>query len=232
MPYHPAVRAPVLVPAVLSLAAALLVAAMCAYPGGTASSPEAVAFDPWRDFFCDLLAERTLSGRDNTLGSTCSRLGMVLTGVGMWALWRDCAVARRWPGRHRILRWTATATALAVPAVAWTPSGAWPIWHSVAILVAGVPASLAIAVTAACIWQSRRERPRTTALTVAFVVAGGVLMVVWTLCFVVAWAAVPLAIAQKVAWLLLLVWAMTLARGSTPKSSVERPTGAGSQPTR
>lgn len=204
--------APVSVPALLAFATALLVTAMCTYPGGTAASPDAIGFDPLRDFLCDLLAERTQSGRDNTTAMVCARLGMVLTGLGMWALWRDCPVARPWPRRHRTIRWAATATALALPAVAWTPSGAWPVWHSVAIVLAGVPGGLAIALTAACVWQCRRDRPRTAALTTTFVAAGSVVAVVWTLCFVATWPAVPLAFAQKVAWLLLLAWAVALSR--------------------
>ena len=103
-------------PAVLALAAALLVTAMGVYPGGSASSPDTVGFDPWRDFLCDLLAERTHAGHDNTFAMVCARLGMVLTGLGMWTLWRDCPAARRWPRRHATIRCTATIAALAMPA--------------------------------------------------------------------------------------------------------------------
>ena len=202
-------------PAVLALAAAVLVTAMGVYPGGSASSPDTVGFDPWRDFLCDLLAERTHAGHDNTFAMVCARLGMVLTGLGMWTLWRDCPAARRWPRRHATIRCTATIAALAMPAVAWTPSSAWPIWHSLAILVAGIPGSLAIALTAVCVWQSRHDRPRTAALTTAFVGAGGGVAILWTLCFVATWPLAPLAIAQKVAWLLLLAWAVALSRDVT-----------------
>jgi hypothetical protein len=206
-----ALRAAAVTP-LLALATALLVTAMVAYPGGSASSPDANAFVPWRDYFCDLLAERTASGRDNTLGMVCARIGMVLTAVALWPLWREGVVARPWPARQRVIRWAGALAVLAMPAVAWTPSGAWPLWHSVAILVAGVPGGLALVLTAACLWQTRRERPGTARLTVLFGIAAAAVALLWTLCFVATWPATPLANAQKIAWLLLLAWAVALAR--------------------
>lgn len=202
---------PLAITLVLAIAAASLSMAMAVYPGGSASSPTATTFVPWRDYFCDLLAATTATGHDNTLGMACARLGMLLTAAALWLMWRDCAIARPWPGRHRAIRIAGTCAALAMPAVAWSPSGEWPLWHSVAILLAGVPGGLAIALTGACAWQRRRERPRTALLTFLFGLAGVAVAVTWTLCFVATWPAVPLAIAQKLAWLLLIAWTVAVA---------------------
>ena len=200
-----------LVPALLALGTTLIVAAMLAYPGGRTGDPTARGFDPFRNYFCDLVAPRSHGGDDNTFGMLCARTGIVATGLALLPLWWRFPLPLP-PRRGRLLRLCGVLSTLALPAVAWTPSGDWPRWHSLAILLAGLPGCATLALAG---WAIHRERDRARGLfrlTTLFAAVGALVAGLWSLTFAASWPELALPTAQKVAWLLLLAWAFALAR--------------------
>jgi hypothetical protein len=201
---------PHLVLALLALSAALLVIAMFAYPGGRPGDPYTPGFDPFRNYFCDLISPRAHNGSDNTFGMLCARAGMIVTGFALLPLWLQFPLSLP-PRAARLLRRCGWLTTLALPAVAWTPSGDWPHWHSLAILFAGVPGSTTLGIAAFTIWRRRDSNRGLFALTVALALVGASVSALWTLTFVASWPELALPTAQKLAWLLLLAWAWVLS---------------------
>lgn len=197
--------------ALLALSATLLFIAMFAYPGGHLGDVDAPGFDPFRNYFCDLISPRAHNGGDNTFGMLCARTGMIVTGLAMLPLWLQFPLPNP-PRATTLLRHGGWLTTLALPAVAWTPSGDWPYWHSLAILCAGVPGGITLGVAAWSICRRRDHSRGLFVLTIALALVGASVGALWSLTFVANWPELALPTAQKVAWLLMLAWAAALTR--------------------
>jgi hypothetical protein len=197
--------------ALLALGTALLTAAMVTYPGGRPDHPAAPGFDPFRNYFCDLLAARAHGGGDNTFGMVCARAGMVVTGLALLPLWLHFPLPLS-PRAALLLRRCGVLATLALPAVAWTPSADWPLWHSGAILLAGLPGGITLGLAAWATSRNCHQAPGMFNLTVAMTAAGASVGLLWSLTFAAHWPELALPTAQKVAWLLLLAWVTALTR--------------------
>lgn len=197
--------------ALLGLGTTLITIAMTAYPGGRLGDPTAPGFDLLRNYFCDLISPRAHNGDDNSLGMLCARAGMIVTGLALLPLWLRFPLPHP-PRAAALLRRCGWLTTLALPAVAWTPSGHWPYWHSFAILCAGVPGSITLGIATWSIYRQREHTRGLLGLTIALAIVGASVGALWSLTFVASWPELALPTAQKVAWLLLLAWACALAR--------------------
>ena len=121
----------------------LLVAAMALYPGGTWLDRSAPGHDFFRNFFCDLTADRALNGQTNP-GASFGKAGMIVLSAGTLPFW--FLVTRLFPARVGLsvaVRVLGLASALAATLVPLAPSQRYGFLHAVFILVAGVPGLLA-----------------------------------------------------------------------------------------
>lgn len=125
------------------LAAAALAAWL--YPGGTWCEPGALGHRFWGNFVCDLLHTTSLNGRPNP-GAPVAELGLyaligslALLFAGLPSAWPE----RRWLGvAIRCLGLWATLGMIGVPLL---PSDRYGAWHGVAVMAAGGPGFLAVA---------------------------------------------------------------------------------------
>jgi hypothetical protein len=204
----------VLAPAALS--AALLVAAMAAYPGGRWADPRAEGFDLVRNYLCDLIRPVAHDGRDNATGMRLAQAALLLQAVALLPLW--WLVGRRLLPRAELaaaVRASGVLAALLLPAVAFTPSDGTSRTHALAIGAAGAPGLLALGLGAWGLLARAREWPGLAVLTALLLAASGATGALWLVTFSAAWPdAWMLPLAQKLAWALLQAWGVALARGA------------------
>ncbi|MDI1444592.1 hypothetical protein [Polyangium sp. 6x1] len=140
----PAARAAALfVIGAVVLSLLLMGAAMALYPGGTWLDRASPEHDFFRNFFCDLTAERALNGQTNP-GAAFAKAGMILLSAATLPFW--FLVTRLFPERARLaafVRWLGLASALAAIAVPLAPSQRYGLLHPLLIFVAGVPGLVA-----------------------------------------------------------------------------------------
>ena len=140
----------------------------------------------------------------------CARAGMIVTGFALLPLWLQFPLPHP-PRAATLLRHCGWLTTLALPAVAWTPLDEWPQRHSLSIVCAGAPGGIALGIAAFMLYRRRDSRPGLFRLTTALAAVGTGVGALWSLTFVAAWPELLLPAAQKVAWLLPLIWAWVLS---------------------
>jgi hypothetical protein len=119
---------------------ALIVAAMCVYPGGTAWDATTVGHDFWRNYLCDLQRQVALDGRPNAVGSVLARAAMLVIGAGSAFFWLLLArVLDHRPELARPVRVLGCFAALGVAGVALLPVDRFPQVHPLLMLGAGAP---------------------------------------------------------------------------------------------
>ncbi|MBL8751592.1 MAG: hypothetical protein JNK78_20735 [Planctomycetes bacterium] len=215
-PKHLAVAAWLL----LSAGTALIAASMLAYPGGSCSRPDACGYDQLRNYLCDLTRPVAHNGEPNSAGMRLGRAGMIVTGLSFVPLF--ALLPRLFP-RHAVgaaSRPLGIVAALAVPSVACTPSNAHPSWHSVAIVVAGLPGCLALAAGTSGVLSVRERHPGLARLTVVMLGAALTTGALYSATFLASW---PdqwlLPTAQKVAGATLVVWSAIAVRSALRSST-------------
>ncbi len=127
----------------VAIAVLLIGAAMALYPGGTWLDRGAPGHDFFRNFFCDLTADRALNGQTNP-GASFGKAGMIVLSAGTGPFW--FLVTRLFGGRVRLvvaIRVLGLASALAAVAVPLVSSQRYGLLHPMLILIAGVPGLLA-----------------------------------------------------------------------------------------
>ncbi len=136
--------APVAVITTLACFVALIGAAMCVYPGGTAWDVTTVGHDFWRNYLCDLQRQVALDGRPNAVGSVLARAAMLVLGVGSAFFWLLLAegLSHR-PELARPVRVLGCFAALGVAGVALWPVDRFPQMHPLLMLGAGAPGIVA-----------------------------------------------------------------------------------------
>lgn len=121
----------------------LLGASMALYPGGTWLDRAADGHDFFRNFFCDLTADRALNGQTNP-GAWFGKAGMIVLSAGTLPFW--FLVTRLFSARVGLsvaVRGLGLASAMAATLVPLAPSQRYGLLHAMLILVAGVPGLVA-----------------------------------------------------------------------------------------
>jgi hypothetical protein len=197
-------------------AAALLLAAMFAYPGGSGELPAAPGFDPWHNYFCDLIRPVAHGGGDNATGMLLARAGVVATALALVPVWLLLPLLFAAHPAARWCRGPGLLAAAALPAVALTPSDTLPHWHTLTNAGAGLPGAVAMCAGALGIAAVRHRHRRLFWLTLLLLFASVVTAGLWTAAMVWVWPgrwALPCM--QKLGWLLLLAWMLAaLASGA------------------
>lgn len=192
----------------------LIACAMALYPGGTWFDHSHPGHAFFENFLCDLLHERSLSGQDNTLGATLATIGMValVPGLVCFVLLVPEVVqieARLW----RALRAVAILACLLLVTVPLLPSDRYGIFHGVAVLGAGVPATLALS---AMVMKIARTEARSWAwrlLSSALVVAMLASLGLYVLEALLGTGVVrALPVLARCATVLLVTWLLAFAR--------------------
>jgi hypothetical protein len=130
-----------LVLAFLTVFVGLSAAAMALYPGGTYNDRTTAGHHFWHNFLCDLLHDPALGGGANRVGARLATVAM-LAMVAAIALFFSLAPALlpSHPGLGRLVMAAGLTTAAGAVMVALTPSNVMPRLHTVAIVVATLPA--------------------------------------------------------------------------------------------
>lgn len=120
-------------------------AAAWLYPGGTWCDPSAIGHRFWGNFVCDLLHASSLNGRPNP-GAAAARLGMFALIGSMASLFGG--LPSLWPARRRVgvaIRCLGLLATLGMIGVPLLPSDRYGAWHGVAVMAAGGPGFVAVA---------------------------------------------------------------------------------------
>jgi hypothetical protein len=128
---------------------ALVVPAMCVYPGGTSWDPTTRGNDFWLNYLCDLQHRVALNGEPNDLGAHLAQGAMLALGLGLLPLWwtlpRLFPSFRRTGAAVRVLGVVSVAGAVATGLM---PSDRFGSWHAVAIAAGAFPGLAAAGVAA------------------------------------------------------------------------------------
>ncbi|MRG92404.1 hypothetical protein [Polyangium spumosum] len=186
----------------------LLGAAMALYPGGTWLDRAAAGHDFFRNFLCDLTADRALDGRTNP-GAWLAKAGMMALAAGTLPFW--FLVTRLFAARVGLsvaVRVFGLASALAATLVPLAPSQRYGLLHALLILVAGAPGLVAAALATFGLLSAKggpRAPARLAACTVGLAALDGALYAA----HVASGEEVPSALLpalQKLAALALVAW--------------------------
>lgn len=186
---------------------------MASYPGGNQLDRGAHGHDLWRNFLCDLIAPVSIGGAPNPVAATLAPIGMFALVVGLAAVWM-VLLPHAFPGERTlgaVVRVAGALSTLGLVAVPLTPSSDHPVLHTVAVLLASLPALVAGAGGALGL---ARAGARGLAWLGAVLVAVTTIDVGLFARSVALGGAVPLALPalERVANTLLLVWMLAIAR--------------------
>lgn len=185
--------------------------AIASYPGGSALDRRAAGHDLLRNFLCDLLAPVALNGAPNPVGAIAAPAAMLVLIAGLGVFWwmlPDAFPAQRRLGRA--LRAAGALTTVGLVAVPLTPSGAMPVLHAIAVLIACAPAMIATALGA--LGLARGGRRVDAALGAAVLAVGGIDAALFAHhCAVPGPVVLALPALQRVACGLLLAWVVLVA---------------------
>lgn len=115
------------------------------YPGGTWCERSAEGHSFWGNFLCDLLHASALNGRPNP-GAPAALVGMFALIASLAALF--LGLPSLWPERRRtgaVIRAAGLLATLGMLAVPLLPSDRFGALHGMAVMVAGGPGFLAVA---------------------------------------------------------------------------------------
>ena len=198
------------------VSAGLMLAAMVAYPGGSAFRPREAGFDFVANYFCDLIRPVAHNGVANGTGMVLGQLAMVTTGLASLPAF---LVAPRWFPAHpfaRRCRPLGIAAIVLLPAVPLTPSNVAGSWHAVAILAAGTPGCAALVLVTLGIASVRARFRVLFRVSVVMLLAAGVTALLYAATLAFGLEGIALAASQKIAWLALVAWQLAIAARITP----------------
>lgn len=149
----------------LSLAAfgACIAASALAYPGGTWENRHSQGFSFWHNFWCDLLAQRSLSGADNGSAKMLARLAFGCFAVALWSFW-PALVQRLGPAHGTTVKRAGRLGTYALALVALVPAADSQLLHGVAVLAAAGASSCALGAVLPALAQRGRKLALTLAL--------------------------------------------------------------------
>jgi hypothetical protein len=192
----------------------LIGAAMMLYPGGTWYDRTHQGHAFFENFLCDLLHVRAISGADNTVGAILATIGMVslVPGLVCFVLLVPEVVpigARLW----RALRAVGVLACSLLVAIPLLPSDRYGILHGVAVLGAGIPATIALSTMVVKIAQIAARSWPWRLLSVALVMTMFASLGLYLRDAVLhAPSTHALPVLARFATLLLLVWLLAFAR--------------------
>jgi hypothetical protein len=195
--------------------AALMVPAMCLYPGGTWWDSTTRGYRFWENFLCDLEWRVALNGQPNDRAARLAQAAMVLLAMAFVPFW--LAVTRHFdrPRLGAAVRTLGFASVLGTIAVILMPSDRFGVLHGIAVIVAGLPGlgAAALATTGLLLGE---PRPRIAGWTGASMLVFALTDFVLYVSHLVAHAEGTwlTAAAQKIALLLLLAWMTAVAARS------------------
>jgi hypothetical protein len=194
--------------------AALEVAAMSLYPGGTWWDSTTRGHRFWQNFLCDLEWRVALNGAPNPLGSRLAMAAMLVLLVGLAAFWLGVprVFAGRPPRGTAAVPWLGLTSAVGTLAVVLMPSDRFGSLHGAMVLTAGVP-GIAAATLAVFVLGLGEPRPRIAAWTGGSMLAFAVVdfaLYAWHFLSQTAGSTLGPAL-QKIALILLLAWMVLVA---------------------
>ncbi len=196
--------------AAIAVFAALILAAMRVYPGGTWFDRDAPGHDPFRSFLCDLTQPVALNGRPNPLGSSLAKVAMIALSTAVLLMF--LAVPRLAPAglASRVLRAAAILSWVGQILVPLTPSLELGAVHAIPVLAAAVAGLVAGGL--AIVALSRARRLGLARLGAALFAVAAIDAAVYAN-HVVTGGPTPLAlpVLQRIAHILLLAWASAIA---------------------
>jgi hypothetical protein len=192
--------------------AALLVPAMCVYPGGTQWDRTAEGNDFWRTYLCDLARTVALNGRPNPLGSALAQGSMLVLALGLffffWVLPRMVTTRARLGPWIRLL---GTLAVIATVFVVLLPANRFSGVHGAAIVAAGVPGLIAASLAVIGLARQGSRALAVVGATTLLVSLGA--FVIYLRQFLVAGPGpVAGAVLERVALLALFGWIAAVAR--------------------
>lgn len=212
----------------MAVFAALILAAMHLYPGGTWFDRQAPGHDPFRSFLCDLTQPVALNGRPNPIGSSLAKLAMLALSTAILVMFVSAPRLAAPSASARVIRASGTLSYVGQVLVPLTPSLELGAVHAIAVLIAVIPGLLAGALSIAAFARARR---RGLALLGAGVFAVAAVDAVVYANHVAAGGPTPLAlpILQRIALVLLVAWAASIAVAllREDRSSERAPVSAG-----
>jgi len=126
----------------LALFALFNLRAAALYPGGTWCEPDAVGHRFWGNFFCDLTAETTGRGADNSRSAASARASFVCFALGLAPFfWLAGSAMGRVSGRA--VRALGLVSAAATVALSFLPSVNGPALHTTMVFAAAIPGLVA-----------------------------------------------------------------------------------------
>ena len=202
----------VLIPALLSF---LLLSALAAeaYPGGTYCEPDASSYRFWGNFLCDLTADITRRGEDNSRAAAFARAAFGVFGVGLVPFfWLLGGLTAR--GRAAV-RALGVIAGVATLLLAWVPSRAGLFLHAGFVFAATVPGLIAATLGAVAVVRRARKDAAmrvialfaVLALSTAGADAAGYVYALATSADCLAW----LPLLQKFAALWVIAWMFSVA---------------------
>jgi hypothetical protein len=150
---------------------------MAAYPGGTWWAPMRKGHAFCGNFLCDLLHDPALNNEANRAGALWAKVSMLAFIVGIGVFW---SMARCWLTSQRAARVVSKLGiygTLPLATVPLTPSNRYPVLHTSAVLLGGLPGLLAFLLFSAALFRQSR-----VPFSLRFITAFLCLLVVACLC--------------------------------------------------
>jgi len=206
--------APAAVHAAIVAFGALIALAMRVYPGGTAWDPTARGHDFWLNYLCDLSRGSALDGEPNPVGSALARAAMVVLAVGFVPFF--LSLPGLFPSRSclgRAIRVLGCFGALGAVAVGLLPNDRFGDIHVYAVLSGGLPGLAAAALAVVGLVRAGPSIRLAAVVGCAMFAVSAVDLGTY-LGHEVAGSPAPmmLAVLERCALLLLLVWMHLVAR--------------------
>jgi hypothetical protein len=197
--------------------AALEIAAMALYPGGTWWDATARGHRFWENYLCDLEWRVALNGQPNPIGSRLAEAALLVLVLALAPFWR--AVPRLFASDARsggAVRALGLVSVAATVAVVFMPSERFGALHGAMVVVATVPGLVAAGLAVRGLLAGE-PRPRLAATIGASMLAVAVVDFVLYVSHLVGHReGTPLVpTLEKVALLLLLAWMVAVARRSS-----------------
>jgi len=195
-------------------------AAMLLYPGGTWWDPSSHGSSISQNYLCDFEHREAIDGAANPIGSRLAEAAMFTLVLGLMPFWIATPSLMGRGKAGPVVRTLGLVSLLGVVAVILLPSDRFGRPHGVAVILAGGPGLVAVALAVRALFRCDR-RPRIAAwLGAATLAVAAVDFIGFAMHLIAGGLGTPLLPAfQKAALTLLLAWmvavAMRVAGGST-----------------